>query len=580
MKGIVGAGCYVAAVCGAFAVVHAEEWRVRGEFLSLADGRPTVAVLKLEDGTRLEVPIAALAETDRQRIPRAQGAAKSPAARSPVGGAGATAVNATDQAGGSGEPVAIPASLKDVETAAESCRSALEASRVYRLFMADGQLSDEQRVAAEQRLAHWESLAAARCVRAGANWITPDDARASAAECETLIAQAAEKLRLQNIKLAIDDLQKAVRADPTSGRAAFFLGAVSGDPATAAEHYAEAVRRVPTDGYALNNLAVCEAVSRKAAAVAHFRQAAGFVPDAQVVADNVGLIVANANKAPRWKMTDKVAADYAALYKSLTSEGGLKPLDLGVESLKIFGPDGRPRALADAAPTPQQIASAIADAVRTPVVRPDVLGVAVSPTHVLAPVAEGVSACSVRVAGGAEPAPATLVTIFEGTGFGLLKTDKLPVEPVALGGTVPAAGGRISLSTGEPGSLAKVPSTVVMGTVLPGPGDGVFAYTAEAVGTRGGGAIVDPAGRLIGVAMPAPLTMPAGWAEKLRRGLGLSVAPLRRAFEEHGIPFAAEAGGAPLSVDELRDRLAKATVIVSARPATTTAPPAPAGATP
>lgn len=580
MKGIVGCGWVVAVAWGACGVMHAEEWRVQGEFLSLADGRPAVAILKLEDGTRLEVPIAALAEPDRQRIQRAPGSAKPPAGRPPVAGSAAKSVDAAGRAKVEAAPDTLPAVLKDVEAAAASCRSAIEASRVYRLFMAGEELSGEERAVAEQRLAHWKALAAERRVRAGAGWITPDEARAAAGEAESLIVQAAEKLRLQNIKLAIDDLHKAVRVDVVSGRAAFFLGALSGDPAKAAEYYADAVRRDPADGYALNNLAVCEAVSRKAAAVSHFRQAAGVVPEAQVVADNVGLIVANANKTPRWKMPDKVAAEYAALYQSLTGEGGLKPVDLGVESLKIFGPDGQPRALSDAAPTPQQIASAIADAVRARIVRPDVLGVVVSPKHVLAPVVEEGAACTLRVAGTAEPIPATVVTVLEGTGFGLLTADKLPVEPLLAGDAVPAAGGRISFSTVGPGALATSSPLVVAGTVLPGASDDAFAFAAEAAGARGGGAIVDPAGRLVGLVMPTPLTTPAGWAEKFGRGLGLPVAAIRLALKEHGIQLEATESGSPTAADELRERLVKATVVVSMRPARPTATPGPADGRP
>lgn len=556
MKGIVAAGCVAAWLCAAWSVAQAEEWRVRGEFFSLAVGKPGVAVLKLEDGSRLEVPITALAEPDRQRIQRAAAAA-----RPPTGG------------GDAGE---LPAVLKDVEAVAASCRSAVEASRVYRLFMAGDEVSGDDRTAAARRLAHWASLAAERKVRAGSGWVTPDDAKAAAAEAESLVVQAAEKLRLQNIKLAIDDLQKAVRIDPISGRAAFFLGALSGDPAKAAEHYAEAVRRDPADGYALNNLAVCEAVSRKAAAVTHFRQAAGAVPEAQVVADNVGLIVANANKNPRWKMPDKVAADYAALYQSLTGEGGLKPVDLTAKSLRVFGPDGQSRALVDAAPKPQEIATAIAAAIRAPAARPDVLGVVVSPKHVLAPVGEGVTACTLRVTGKAEPIPATVQAVLEGTGFSLLTADTTVAEPLAAGASMPAAGTRISFSTVSPRGPASLPPLVVAGTILPGAGDDVFAFAAEAAGTRGGGAIVDASGNLVGLVVPAPLTTPAGWIDKFGRGLGLPAAVLRRALEQRGIPVAAEAAGARLSADDVRERLETSTVIVSTRSATTAAKPLPA----
>lgn len=575
MKGAVGAGWWVVAACGTWAVVHAEEWRVRGEFLSLADGKPTVAVLKLEDGTRLEVPIAALAEADRQRIPRSAAVVKAPAARKPVGISPAEAMEAADLAGAGSEPFSIPAALKDVEAAAASCRSALDASRVYRLFMAGDELSGEDRAVAEGRLAHWSSLAAERKVRSGAGWITRDDARGAATEAEALVAQAAEKLRLQNIKLAIDDLQKAMRVDPASGRAAFVLGALSSDPAKAAEYYAEAARRDPANGCALNNLAVCEAVSRKAAAVSHFRQAAATAPDGQIVADNVGLIVANANRTPRWKMPDKVAAEYASLYQSLTGEGGLKPVDLAVESLKMFGLDGQPRALTDTAPTPQQIATSLADAIRSPVLRPDVLGIVVSPKHVLAPVADGTAACSLRVAGSADPIPATVVTVLEGTGFGLLAADKLPVEPIATGGAIPPAGGRISCAMVGPAAPAATPPRVVAGTVLAGAGDDAFVFTVESNGTRGGGAIVDPSGKLVGLVMPVPQTSPAGWTDKLGRGLGLPVAAFCRAFEEHGIPFSAAKAGTPLAADEIRTRLVQATVTVSTRPVIPPAAPVP-----
>lgn len=545
-----------------------QEWRLRGEFVALAPGRPGVAIIKLADGTRLEVPVAAISEADRRRVQ--ESAAK------PAG----SAEDASREKLDAGADGGLPAAVKEVEELAASCRTAQDAVHVYRLFVAGGGLSEDETSAARQRLKHWRGLAAEGRVRGGEKWLTPAEAGSAAAEAKGLIAQAAEVLRLGNGKLAIEELQKAMRVDPVSGRAAFLLGSLAADPDKAIEFYGEAVERDPANGFALNNLAVCELLTRKSAlAATHFRQAARCVPDAQVIADNVGLVVANANKSPRWKMADKAAADFAALYRSLTQESGLKAVDSAVGGLQIFGSDGTPRSIADKPATPEELAAMLAAPGRSFGIDEDVLGVVIAPGRVLAPVKDGSATISVGAPGASTMIPAKDVQHLKGTGFAIITVENLARDPLTVSPGEPAIGSELLVGSGIAGTSLSVTLAPAAGKVVSNAVKGVakdaFVYTIEGMPTRGGGAILDRSGGLVGIVLATPDAATSAWSQTPSRGLGVPVAALLPSLEQQGISPSPPGKSAGLPAAELENRLEAATVVVSTRPPTPPPPVAP-----
>lgn len=542
----------VGVVAGLWCV--ADEWHIVGEFESLAAGRPDIAVLKVKGGIAVEVPIAALSEADRRKI-----ATLSPVDR-PADGqqADAAAPAATD----------IPAAVKEAEAVAASCQSVVDAVRVYRIFLAAGALSAEESVAAGRRLASWRKLASEQRVRGVGGWVSPAAAIKAHAEAGALITAAADVLRLGNVKVAIDHLQKAMRVDPGDGRAAFLLGVLAGDIDKAIDFYAEAIRRDHGNGYALNNLAVCEAMSRKGSvAVGHFRQAAESLPDARVVVDNVGLIVASANKNPRWKMSEKVAADYAALYRSLTQEGHLRPVEEGVDGLRVFGPDGNPRAIVTKdGPKPSDLAAMVATSGTSLIVHPQVLGIVVAPGRVLAPASASAESFSLRIPGESTSVPATVLARLQGTDMVLLAAENLDREPLAVVGGPPSNGLEITVVAGTAGLELAVKQETVSGAVVAEadgriPGD-VFVYSARVSSSRGGGAIVDSSGRLRGVVVPVPQAGVGHLAAAQGRGLGVPVSAVESVLAGLGVTLARDANAPVKTPAQLREQVDAATVIV------------------
>jgi tetratricopeptide (TPR) repeat protein len=65
-------------VAGFVAAADEREWRVRGEFKSLAPGKHEVAVFALRDGSRIEVPLASLTDEDRAAIRQKTESANAP----------------------------------------------------------------------------------------------------------------------------------------------------------------------------------------------------------------------------------------------------------------------------------------------------------------------------------------------------------------------------------------------------------------------------------------------------------------------------------------------------------------------
>lgn len=172
----------------------------------------------------------------------------------------------------------------------------------------------------------------------------PDRDRAEAAK---MVRHAVELLRLGNSQLAKQELQKASKADPTSGDADFVAALVYAIEARnnekAVDHFAEVVKRQPRNAAAWANLALCELHTKQySKAVAHFRRAIELKPDGQAIVDNMALAIRAAG-AGQARITDKVLADLNDLYR--TSLSGLKlsgPAPVPGQFLIFHGLDGKP----------------------------------------------------------------------------------------------------------------------------------------------------------------------------------------------------------------------------------------------
>jgi S1-C subfamily serine protease len=317
-------GILLFGLIASFAVAQVRTWSVSGEFVSLKAGNPNVAILRRPDRTTFEVPLDQLSEADRAFI-KSQMPAPTVASTTSATGK----VVATNSAG-KRITLDVPELLKSVELDALECRTAEEAVQVYKFFLADSAITNEQREAAEARINHWLELAKEKHLRLGDRWVKPEEYNDIKRKADDMVQHSIELLRLKNHKLAKEELLKASRFNPESEKADFLMGwvyaLIANDEAKAIQHFAEAVRRAPNNGYAYNNLAVCEVFEKRyMLALEHFRKSLELSPDKQPIADNLGATIESTAKIRSVVIPKKTLDELNDLYRSALRELKLKP---------------------------------------------------------------------------------------------------------------------------------------------------------------------------------------------------------------------------------------------------------------
>lgn len=458
-------------------------WELQGEVLAVGADDPRMVKLRLPDGSLLSVPLGAFSDGSRGGI-----------------------LSAVAESRPSAKPV-VGSSLAAVEEAVSRCKTADEAVRALKLWLAGG----ETRVPAAEAAAaleRWEQRAKRGEVRLGREWVSPDVAAAAARAGDDVLTEVATMARLGNIKLLRDYLEKASRLDPNSGRADFLLGLANAfgvgqrvDMDKALRQFAEVMVREPSNGAALNNLAVCEVAARRFDdAVAHFAAAAERLPESPAVAANVALVVAGANDR-RSKLSAKQTEAFSALYRRLV-QGQPGQMSLPPQSGPTFlSPFGQPVAAQ----------SNFADLLIPPagsIVERRGTGVVVAPKVVLVSAAIPFPSGTVviRLAGGTlGDLQADVIATSQALGLALLRCEQLAVQPVSLAATVPPVGCEVltvqssdRLRTGS--SPLSSPGTVVALGVLPE----VFVHTVTAASQPVALPLVDSGGLVIGFTASTP----------------------------------------------------------------------------
>lgn len=571
-------------IVGTTAAIGAEQsWELRGEVVAIKPGNPEVAVLRLADGRAVEVPIDALA-------PASQAAARKAAADSKA----STAAGEGDVTvrGPFGRPVRVPVpdSIKHVESDAIHCRSAADAADVYRLALAGTALAGEPRAAAEARLREWQGLADQGLVRLGDRWVPPEEARAASAEATKALKQALELMRLGNADLAEEELRKASRINPESGRASFVMGLAYAlgpkNAVKAAEHLAEAARREPANAAVLVDLGVVEVQARRPAnAVERFRAAMAVANDLQPVVDNVAwavLLASDAKGNPalaRNRMPDKVVDELNSLYMTLNQDRGLKATQ-GLREPQFVGPGGsvcRATTLADVAKLFES------DAGETETVPSRALGFVVAPGHVVCPrrvLLRGDGSRFGHVAielpgAGLRRLAAEVVDAPADGDVALLKCEGLSVEPLPLGSAPPFPPEIIAVDWAGAGGT-DTPLRGARGAVLTPAGDakGQARFLHSAVVSRGvgGGPVLDPAGRVVGMVAATPRTDALGNVA----GFGLPVARIAAVVGRLGKLPVAKATADDAAAAERR-AVERTVVVLASNGRLVADPPAPGG---
>ena len=453
-----------------------QSWELRGEVVTVGADRPRLVELRLRDGSTVKVPLDAFSEPSQAAILSAETAAN-PAAK----------------------PVAKGSRLAALDEAISRCKTAEDALRAMKLSLA-GEAEEIPPADAAAALARWEERAKRGEVRLGKDWVPPAVATSAAEAGDELLKKLATNVRLGNYKSFRENLDKASKIDPNSGRADFLLGLAAAfgvglraDNDRAIRYFAEAVDREPRNGAAWNNLAVCEIRARRFDdALTHFSRAAECLDDPQVVVANVGVMVGGGS------LTAKQAEAFAAVYERLVPEqAGQQVTPPPQSGLNFLSPFGQPIAgQANFAEFFVVPAGGVIERVGG--------GIVVAPTVVLVPSESLFSGGSQVVLSAAEPTldrPAQVIATSQGLGITLLRCDELVTEPMAIAASCSPVGNEtIVVPPAGRGREAPSPGTVVALDVLPG----VFVHTAAGPSTVVGATLVDAGGRIVGLTAATP----------------------------------------------------------------------------
>lgn len=548
-----------------------ETWEFRGEFVRLTSDGTEVVVVRLGDGRTIELPLECLTESSRSAARRAGVAARSIAPGEGSGGAVAVP-------GPLGRPVrvSVPEGIKDVEADAIRCRTALDAADVYRLYLAGDAITAEQRSMAAERLREWITKSEKGLVRCGERWIPKAESEAIATEAGKVVEHAIELMRLGNAHLAEDELLKASRLDPGSGRPHFIMGLsyalIARNFTKAVEQFGEVVLREPDNAAALNNLAVLEILGRRYGSVAgHFGDALAWAADRQPIADNLCWAVRLAGAAEsnpalaKNKIPEKALSGLNSLYRTLTQDLGLRPAD-SISNPVFVAADGRVCTATNLADIGRACDEAMGDASAG-----YSLGIVVGTHDVVCPkrvlvADDGAMHDVVSIESPASPGErwsAEVVAVPEAGDVALLRCGSLVMEPLPLATEMPGDA-EVTVVDRDVDSwlrprLAHFQGRVVVPAVQ-GSSDGGFVHTAVVPRGLGGGPVVDGTGRVIGMVKPTPRTDLSGNAA----GMGVSVAAIRDALGKRLATAAPSRLPASAGAGSVGDRALKGTVVVRA----------------
>ncbi len=164
-------------------------------------------------------------------------------------------------------------------------------------------------------------------------------------ESEELVAQATALLTLGKFAMAEKRLQTATKIDQNSVKAPAMLGllhaVVLDDPLEASKYFKEVLARDPENGEALNNLAVCNYLSRRSSGIASlFEQALQNGAPIDCLHQNVEFII-NDGKLNRKHMEELVSVYRDALQTAVPSAGGATAANvIEVRSMSLLCGDG------------------------------------------------------------------------------------------------------------------------------------------------------------------------------------------------------------------------------------------------
>ena len=483
------------------ALAEDRTWAVRGEFVRLKAGAEDTVLISLADGTTVELPLRSLGESDRIWLTEHQ--------RRSTAADGQKVV--VEGPLGRSMRLDVPPVIAEVERNALFCNTATEAALVYDIFLARASVPPEAQLAAEARRGYWLGLSKDNRIRFGEEWISLEEQAQNRREADGLLKHCRELVRLNNPTLALDDLKKLSRLAPEDGRADFYAGllnAYRNEWKQGEILFREVIRREPRNGWAFNNLAICEIFKRESLpAVEHFRRAIQLLPIEQIVADNIAIALKLATQR-KVSISEKTMRELNELYRRVLSDFGLKQLEPNRphELLFFLSPYGP--MTGSVSPAPPKFVGILETPEEITVATDCGAGFVIAPGYILT---------TFRLVDGVEdiaiidrkmpsrPMPATVVASAENSNLTLLRCQELDSPSLALAPRLPPPGTPVMACDGAGdnrmalgvrsaiGSLAVLPTKAL--------GDS-FLHTATFDKCRGGGPVIDKQGMVVGLSLP------------------------------------------------------------------------------
>jgi len=436
--------------------------------------------LKKKDGKEIKVPLDRLSAAD-QDFARAQ-----------AGGTSNTASGA--------KTAGPPKSPDEVEEDAAACRTAKEAVLVYKFYLAQTNLTEEQRAVAKVKLQAWEEMAKEDKVRLGKDWMSKDEADKIHKQAEEKIEKAFEFLRLNNGELAKKALEEASKLDPDSIQADFLMGVVYGAIANndklAQVHFEKCLRREPDNVSVLNNLAITLVMQKKyPQAAQHWKTAANNAPKMKALAQNIGSLITMAGTG-RYKVPSKTLSDLSEVYDELTTKhGNPRPTEIGFVFTPPYGAGwGKSKGGGESGGKKESVVVSSGTGF---VIAPHVI----LTNHHVVEGSSGLLVLDPKNPHG-EPLPAELIAESEKPDLALVRCKALDAPPVRLVEKLPTRGTDIMVLGYPLGPTFGTTLKSTRGAVVAMPDaavDNMFLYDAVTNPGNSGGPLCDKCGRVAGV---------------------------------------------------------------------------------
>jgi len=199
---------------------------------------------------------------------------------------------------------------RETEAAARRCDTALEALRLYQLFIADARIPALERESARAGMEPWQKRVENKLVRVGPKWMPLEDRNQLQDDADALVKEAFDLISrityadvaggaakvMQNIEAAVAKIDAAKKKFPDGIYHDFLLGFMSAayahDAPKAQKQFAECVKQDPDHVSALNNLAVTHVRLKKyPEALRLWKLALETAPGSPEIAQNIGRLL-------------------------------------------------------------------------------------------------------------------------------------------------------------------------------------------------------------------------------------------------------------------------------------------------